>query len=233
MAHGHMTSALKCPLIFSRRHRLLPLMLVAWVTMAPTCFCTAAHPMINGADANYRRSAIAAGATSLALPPHASCSYGRGNRGFNFGSSAFVSTPPCVSQPARRSTSYARDLPFASLSAGTSSDDTDAADDDGGDEQGFTIIRGDGEGGDQISQTLWEELEANAPPKIDGFKQILGINIFTYVLAALIVFFVGMNVFLGPGWLGQNMGLVGTGSFTEVSENLPMSIDLSRPENLL
>ena len=39
-----------------------------------------------------------------------------------------------------------------------------------------------------------------------------------------------MNVTLGPGWLGQQLGLEGTGSFTEYSDNLPQAIDLSKPE---
>jgi len=42
-----------------------------------------------------------------------------------------------------------------------------------------------------------------------------------------------MNLILGPGWLGQIMGLEGTGTFTQMSDSLPDTIDLSQPENLL
>lgn len=61
----------------------------------------------------------------------------------------------------------------------------------------------------------------------------MGINIFTYILAALIVIFLSLNTILGPGWLGQTMGIQGTGTFTEISDSLPDNIDLSSPENLL
>lgn len=63
--------------------------------------------------------------------------------------------------------------------------------------------------------------------------KILGISGFTYVLAALIVFFFSMNLLLGPGWLGQQIGLEGTGTFTEISDSLPDSVDLSAEEYLL
>mmetsp|Transcript_54091 Transcript_54091/g.161932 ORF Transcript_54091/g.161932 Transcript_54091/m.161932 type:complete len:80 (+) Transcript_54091:588-827(+) len=63
--------------------------------------------------------------------------------------------------------------------------------------------------------------------------KILGINVFTYILAAACLFFLGMNAILGPGWLGQSIGLKGTGTFTEVSDSLPGVIDLSGNENLL
>ena len=68
---------------------------------------------------------------------------------------------------------------------------------------------------------------------IIGHPQLLGINGFTYVLAALITFFLSMNLILGPGWLGQQMGLEGTGTFTQISDSLPDSVDLSKPEFLL
>jgi hypothetical protein len=58
-------------------------------------------------------------------------------------------------------------------------------------------------------------------------KELLGINAFTYMLAGLIIFFLSMNFIYGEGWLGQTIGLEGTGSFEQVSENLPLSIDLS------
>lgn len=64
-------------------------------------------------------------------------------------------------------------------------------------------------------------------------SQLLGINGLTYVLAGLIVFFLTMNGVLGPGWLGQLMGLEGTGTFTQISDSLPDNVDLSQPENLI
>jgi hypothetical protein len=42
-----------------------------------------------------------------------------------------------------------------------------------------------------------------------------------------------MNLLLGPGWLGQLIGLEGTGTFTQVSDSLPDTVDLSLPDNLL
>lgn len=42
-----------------------------------------------------------------------------------------------------------------------------------------------------------------------------------------------MNLLLGPGWLGQQIGLEGTGTFTEISDSLPDSVDLSAEEYLL
>jgi hypothetical protein len=55
----------------------------------------------------------------------------------------------------------------------------------------------------------------------------LGINVFTYILAVAIAFFLSMNAFLGPGWLGNSIGIQGTGTFTERSEALPNIVDLS------
>lgn len=59
------------------------------------------------------------------------------------------------------------------------------------------------------------------------YPQLLGINIFTYILAAAIAFFFSMNVIFGQGWLGNTMGIQGTGTFTERSENLPNVVDLN------
>lgn len=59
--------------------------------------------------------------------------------------------------------------------------------------------------------------------------QLLGINIFTYILAAAIVVFLSLNYALGPGWLGNAIGVQGTGTFDEVSDSLPSTIDLSDP----
>ena len=39
-----------------------------------------------------------------------------------------------------------------------------------------------------------------------------------------------MNIVVGPGWLGQMMGMPGVGAFSEVSQSFPDTIDLSRPE---
>jgi hypothetical protein len=61
----------------------------------------------------------------------------------------------------------------------------------------------------------------------------LGINVFTYILAGLIAFFLSLNLLLGPGWLGQSIGLEGTGTFTQISDSLPGTVDLSASENLL
>jgi hypothetical protein len=63
--------------------------------------------------------------------------------------------------------------------------------------------------------------------------KILGVNIFTYILVALIVFFLSANAILGPGWLGQSLGWENVGTFTKVSDSLPLSVDVSRPEFLL
>lgn len=84
-----------------------------------------------------------------------------------------------------------------------------------------------------ISDDFLEEVKEGAPSEFNVMKQLLGINIFTYVLAAACVFFLGMNAFLGPGWLGQTIGLKGTGTFTEISDSLPGNIDLSGQDNLL
>jgi hypothetical protein len=63
--------------------------------------------------------------------------------------------------------------------------------------------------------------------------QLLGINVFTYILATAIVFFLSMNLVFGPGWLGSAIGVKGTGSFSEVSTSLPDTVDLSKPDFLL
>ena len=53
---------------------------------------------------------------------------------------------------------------------------------------------------------------------------------FTYILAGLIVLFLSLNVVFGPGWLGQMIGMDGTGTFTEVSDSFPATVDLSNPD---
>jgi hypothetical protein len=64
-------------------------------------------------------------------------------------------------------------------------------------------------------------------------QQLLGINIFTYILAALIVFFLSMNAVFGVGWLGQSLGWENVGTFTKVSESLPLDVDVSSSDYLL
>jgi len=61
----------------------------------------------------------------------------------------------------------------------------------------------------------------------------LGINIFTYILGAAIVFFLSMNAILGPGWLGNVIGVKGTGEFTQMSDSLPDIVDLGQSDYLL
>jgi hypothetical protein len=63
-------------------------------------------------------------------------------------------------------------------------------------------------------------------------SKILGIGGFTYALGALIVLMLSLNTVLGPGWLGQAIGIQGTGTFTEVSSSLPDTVDLSVDEYL-
>jgi hypothetical protein len=42
-----------------------------------------------------------------------------------------------------------------------------------------------------------------------------------------------MNLILGPGWLGNSIGIKGVGTFSEISESLPDALDLSNPEYLI
>lgn len=86
---------------------------------------------------------------------------------------------------------------------------------------------------DGPSMKALEEAQEGAPDEFVIMKELLGINIFTYILAGLIALFLSLNILLGPGWLGQSMGLEGTGTFTEVSDSLPKTVDLSASENLL
>jgi len=62
------------------------------------------------------------------------------------------------------------------------------------------------------------------------FGQLLGVNGFTYILLAGIFFFLIMNTWLGPGWLGNIIGIQGTGTFTEVPDSIPDTIDLGNPD---
>ena len=51
-------------------------------------------------------------------------------------------------------------------------------------------------------------------------------------MASAIAFFLGMNVLLGPGWLGSTIGIPGTGTFNEQSASIPNTVDLSESEYL-
>ena len=42
-----------------------------------------------------------------------------------------------------------------------------------------------------------------------------------------------LNALLGPGWLGQRLGIEGTGTFTQVADSLPDVLDLNGVDNLL
>jgi len=78
-------------------------------------------------------------------------------------------------------------------------------------------------------RNMMEQARIHAPDTWTIARQLLGINIFTYILGGFILFFLFMNTILGPGWLGQQMGFQGTGSLPDtVSDHLPLSIDLSQ-----
>lgn len=42
-----------------------------------------------------------------------------------------------------------------------------------------------------------------------------------------------MNAIYGPGWLGQSLGWEDVGTFTKVSDSLPLNVDVSKPDYLL
>eukprot|EP00978_Attheya_sp_CCMP212_P040117 scaffold215595_cov68-Attheya_sp.AAC.2 len=113
------------------------------------------------------------------------------------------------------------------LSSSNNNDDEEVFDD----EEQQLIVRGSDN--DNLSDDKWDEIQAGAPPESMVMKELLGVNVFTYVLGALIAIFLGANAILGPGWLGQSIGLEGTGTFTQVSPSLPDTLDLSSPEYLL
>ncbi|VEU33416.1 unnamed protein product [Pseudo-nitzschia multistriata] len=85
---------------------------------------------------------------------------------------------------------------------------------------------------DELDDEKFNEVVSEQPIEFEWrvLQQMLGINIFTVILAALIVFFLSMNIILGPGWLGSTIGIPGTGNIQEVSPTLPGSLDLNRPE---
>mmetsp|Transcript_4333 Transcript_4333/g.5694 ORF Transcript_4333/g.5694 Transcript_4333/m.5694 type:complete len:170 (-) Transcript_4333:592-1101(-) len=86
-----------------------------------------------------------------------------------------------------------------------------------------------GEDDEELPEGLMDEIEASQPSQLTVMKDILGVNIFTFILAGLIAFFMGMNVLLGPGWLGSSIGggnqggIKGTGTF----DDTPGVVDLS------
>lgn len=95
----------------------------------------------------------------------------------------------------------------------------------------FEEISGDEEG--TIKEELLKVAVENQPSQWTVTKEVLGLNVFTLILALLIAFFMGSNIILGPGWLGSRLGIAGTGTFSEVSKSLPEIIDLSQVDYLL
>lgn len=85
----------------------------------------------------------------------------------------------------------------------------------------------------ELSDEILDMVEANAPPIVQVMKELLGINIFTFALIGLIAFFFLFNALLGPGWLGEKLGIVGTGTYTEISKSFPSIVNLDDAENLL
>eukprot|EP00977_Amphora_coffeiformis_P012820 scaffold3240_cov187-Amphora_coffeaeformis.AAC.15 len=94
--------------------------------------------------------------------------------------------------------------------------------------QDKVIVRGTEQ--DDFPEEFWQDIEAGKPSEWAVMKELLGINIFTYILAAAITFFLSMNVIFGQGWLGSAIGIQGTGTFTERSETLPNVVDLSEDQ---
>ena len=70
-------------------------------------------------------------------------------------------------------------------------------------------------------------------PTMPCFSQLLGINVFTYVLGAAIILFLSMNIILGPGWLGSSLGLVSNWDMTQTADSIPDTVDLSDPDFLI
>lgn len=95
------------------------------------------------------------------------------------------------------------------------------------------IVVEKGREGDVFTQEQWDDIQEGQPSQMSVMKELLGINIFTYILAFLIVAFGGLNLVLGPGWLGGTLGIQGTGSIEEVSPSLPNTMDLNKDEYLL
>jgi hypothetical protein len=86
------------------------------------------------------------------------------------------------------------------------------------------------EDGTTTEEELLEMIATNQPSQFAVMKELLGLNVFTLILAILIVLFMGANFLLGPGWLGNRLGIEGTGTFQEISDAIPGIIDLSQPD---
>ncbi|CAB9499389.1 expressed unknown protein [Seminavis robusta] len=96
-----------------------------------------------------------------------------------------------------------------------------------------TVMVEPGGENDVFTKEQWDEIEEAQPSQLSVMKELLGINVFTYILAFLIVAFGGMNLILGPGWLGGTLGIEGTGNIEQVSPSLPQTMDLGKDEYLL
>lgn len=110
-------------------------------------------------------------------------------------------------------------------------DDTNVSDMQEVDTGDTEMIRGSED--DVISDQVWEDIETGAPSEWMIMKELLGISVFTYILGGVTLLFLGLNLILGPGWLGQIIGIEGTGTFTQVSDSLPDTVDLNSPDYLL
>ena len=144
--------------------------------------------------------------------------------------------------------------PLAALATDDADEPTSESGEELENDLGIEIIRGNSE---EISDDTWLNIEEAKPDQMTVVKdvsqfgsltacwlletigltipneQLLGINIFTYVLGALIIFFLSMKLLLGPGWLGQLLGLGDVGTFTRVSDQLPLNVDVSGQDYLL
>mmetsp|Transcript_26440 Transcript_26440/g.59255 ORF Transcript_26440/g.59255 Transcript_26440/m.59255 type:complete len:170 (-) Transcript_26440:247-756(-) len=119
---------------------------------------------------------------------------------------------------------------LSALAADDADESTSESSEEVANDLGIEIIRGES---DEISDDTWLDIEDAKPDQMTVVKDLLGINIFTYVLGALIIFFLSMKVLLGPGWLGQLLGLGDVGTFTRVSDQLPLNVDVSGQDYLL
>lgn len=151
-----------------------------------------------------------------------------------------VARRPLVASPVRV---FVQHRPCTRLLLSNPLDDSDDNDE--------LIVRGSVQ--DDLPEEVWQEIEQGKPSEwlvmkqvrpqtcYDSwkhskayshvlFRQLLGINVFTYILAALIVFFLGMNLVLGPGWLGSTIGVSGVGETQKISDSLPDLVDLSQPD---
>lgn len=56
-----------------------------------------------------------------------------------------------------------------------------------------------------VPEDVLREVDENRPSTFRVMSDVMGVNLFTYVLAALIVLFSGANFLLGDGWLSTAM----------------------------